>query len=209
MVRPGLGRSAATRAVTAWVVGNGLCIRPLDEEDVSAFVQAVRESVASVGVWMPWCHSSYSEADARAWFAQCAVNSRAACAYDVGIFDADGHALLGGISINQINVQHNFGNIGYWVRQARQRQGVATRAVQLMGRYGFNRLHLTRLEIVAAVDNRASRGVAEKVGAVFECVARNRLVVNGQPVLAAVYSITPDQIGFQHVPAADRPANDQ
>jgi RimJ/RimL family protein N-acetyltransferase len=87
--------------------------------------------------------------------------------------------------------QHNFGNIGYWVRQSRQQQGVATRAVRTIAAYGFSCLELTRLEIVAAVDNGPSRAVAEKVGAVFECVARNRLIVNGHPVAAAVYSLTP------------------
>jgi RimJ/RimL family protein N-acetyltransferase len=177
------------------IVVNGLCIRPFDEGDVPAFAGAVRESVATVGVWMPWCHAAYSEADARSWFDHCRANLSAARAYDLGIFLQDGRALCGGISINQLNVQHNFGNIGYWVRQSRQRQGVATRAVRIIAAYGFDRLQLTRLEIVAAVDNRASRGVAEKVGATFECVARNRLVVKGQPVAAAVYSLTPEWSG--------------
>ena len=179
------------------LIASHLCIRPFGDDDVTAFVAAVRESVATVGAWMPWCHASYSETEARAWFEQCLANLRAARAYDVGVFAADGEELLGAVSINQINVQHNFGNVGYWVRQSRQRRGIATRAVRLMGSYGFDRLKLTRLEIVAAVDNLASRGVAEKVGAVYECIARNRLIANGRPVLAAVYSITPDQIGFQ------------
>jgi hypothetical protein len=33
--------------------------------------------------------------------------------------------------------------------------------------------------------------VAEKVGAQFECIARNRLVIHGVPVAAAVHSFVP------------------
>jgi RimJ/RimL family protein N-acetyltransferase len=114
----------------------------------------------------------------------------------VGIFSDAGSELYGGVSINQLNLQHNFGNVGYWVRQSRQRKGVATRAVRIIASYGFDVLKLTRLEIVAALDNRASRGVAEKVGAAFECIARNRLVVDGHAVPAAVYSLVPAQNDF-------------
>ena len=100
------------------------------------------------------------------------------------------------MSINQINQQHNFGNIGYWVRESCQRRGIATRAVRAIADYGFNKLKLTRLEIVAAVDNRASRDVAERAGAIFECIARNRLLVGGRPTAAAVYSMVPEERGF-------------
>jgi RimJ/RimL family protein N-acetyltransferase len=180
----------------ALIVENGICIRAFHECDVPAFVGAVRESVATVGAWMPWCHSAYSEAAAHSWFSHCSGNLQAARSYDVGVFSEDGLQLYGGVSINQLNVRHNFGNIGYWVRESRQRQGVATRAVRAIAKYGFCTLKLTRLEIVAAVDNEASRKVETRVGAVFECVARNRLMVSGQPIEAAVYSITSGQSGF-------------
>jgi RimJ/RimL family protein N-acetyltransferase len=173
------------------LLADGLCIRPYAEEDIAEFVDAVRESVATVGAWMPWCVGNYSPADAKSWFDQCAANLSARHAYDVGIYSVEGRTFYGGIAINQINRQHNFGNIGYWVRQSRQRQGIALRAVRAIAAFGFNFLKLTRLEIVAAEDNIASRGVAEKAGATFECVARNRLAMNGQPVAAAVYSLTP------------------
>lgn len=175
------------------IAGDGLRIRSFEEGDLAAFVAAVRESAGTVGLWMPWCRADYTDAEAIAWFDRCRASQRAGQAYDVGIFAEDGKEPLGGIGINQLNRQHNLGNIGYWVRESRQRRGVATRAVRMMARYGFDCLQLTRLEIVAAVDNRVSRAVAEKAGAVFECIARNRLVVDGKPLSAAVYSLTPEQ----------------
>ena len=49
-------------------------------------------------------------------------------------------------------------------------QGIATAAVRLIARFGFEDLGLQRLELLVAADNLASRRVAEKVGARFEGV---------------------------------------
>ena len=145
---------------------------------------------------MPWCHQRFSLKDAEAWFETFDGNLESASAYDLGTFAVDGTQLLGGIGINQLNRQQNYGNVGYWVRQSCQRQGIATRAAQSIAGYGFGQLKLTCLEIVAPENNLPSRRVAEKVGAVFECIARNRVLVHGKPQPAAIYSLVPEQCGF-------------
>jgi len=86
---------------------------------------------------------------------------------------------------------NNIGSIGYWVRESSQNQGIASSAVELIKNFGFNTLGLTRLEIVILEDHKISRRVAEKSGAIFECIAKNRLVHNGQARAAAVYSFVP------------------
>lgn len=176
------------------LIADGLCIRPLRVNDAEAFAAAVRESVATVGPWLPWCHADYGAKEARTWIGQCAVRLNMGFSYDVGIFMDDCATLIGGVAINQIDHVHNTGNVGYWVREDMQRQGVATRAARAMAKYGFDTLRLTRLEIVAAEDNRASRAVAVKLGATFECIARNRLFVRGTPLAAAVYSLIPGDL---------------
>ena len=176
------------------IFSDGLCLRPYADSDIEPFVAAAREAVDTVGAWMPWCHASYGPADAKEWFDECASGLAARSAYDLGIFSADDGELSGGIAVNQISWRWNYGNIGYWVRQSRQRQGIALRAVRAIARFGFNDLKLTRLEIVIAVDNVASRRVAENAGATFECIARNRLVLLERPIDAAVYSLIPGDV---------------
>ncbi|RZI44427.1 N-acetyltransferase [Herbaspirillum sp. HC18] len=173
------------------IIANGLCLRPFRYGDAEEFACAVRESVLTLSPWLPWCRPDYNRKEARAWFGQCAVRLQMGLSYDVGIFSADGAALYGGIAINQIDPVHNMGNVGYWVREPAQRQGIAVSAVRMIAAFGFETLKLTRLEIIAAEGNLASRSVAEKAGATFECVARNRLLVRGVPVAAAVYSLIP------------------
>jgi ribosomal-protein-serine acetyltransferase len=169
----------------------GIILRPYEERDAESFVAAVRESVSTVGQWMPWCHADYSIAEAREWFAACARSFTDGSAYEFGVFSEKGGEFLGGTGLNQFSKLNNFANLGYWVRESRQRQGVATRAARKVIDHGFNRLALTRIEIVVAQGNEASEGVARKLGARFEGLARNRLVLHGTPVAASVYSLVP------------------
>nr|WP_315593391.1 GNAT family N-acetyltransferase [uncultured Cupriavidus sp.] len=172
--------------------GKDFQLRPFRASDEAQFVMAVRESIPTVGLWMPWARADYGVYDAREWFDRCAATMEEGTAYDIGVFSPDGRELYGGVAINQIRREDNLGNLGYWIRQSQQHRGLATGAAVMMACHGFHALGLTRLEIVAVETNLASRAVAEKIGAEFECIARNRLILRGRPVAAAVYSLVPE-----------------
>ena len=171
-------------------------LRQFRASDEAQFVMAVRESMSTVGLWMPWALPDYSIYDAREWFERCATMMDEGAAYDIGVFSPDGRELYGGVAINQIRREDNAGNLGYWIRQSQQHKGLASGAATMMACYGFHTLGLTRLEIVAVETNLASRAVAETIGAEFECIARNRLILRGRPVPAAVYSLVPESFSM-------------
>ena len=81
--------------------------------------------------------------------------------------------------------------LGYWVRTSRLRQGIATRTTLLLARFGFEQVNLNRIEIVAALENRASQGVAKKVGATREGILRHRLLLHGHAHDAVLFSLIP------------------
>ncbi|MNL02588.1 putative ribosomal N-acetyltransferase YdaF [compost metagenome] len=172
--------------------GKDFMLRPFRAADVQPFAAAVRESMGTVGAWMPWARHDYNTLDAQEWFARCDANMADGSAFDIGVFSPDGRELYGGVAINQIRPEDNLGNLGYWIRESRQRQGLAAGAATMMACHGFHGLGLTRIEIVAAEANVASRAVAVKIGATLECIARNRLILRGRPVAAAVYSLVPE-----------------
>ncbi|MNF35073.1 putative ribosomal N-acetyltransferase YdaF [compost metagenome] len=168
-----------------------LVIRPFEPTDADEFVRAAHESIETVGTWMSWCSHSFTRDKALAWFATCDQDREAGRAYDMGLFCAVTGQLLGGAGINQLAAHHRYGNIGYWVRQSRQGQGIARQAVALLRDFGFQRLGLFRLEIVMGVGNTASEAVAIAAGATFECRARNRIFLHSQPIDAHIYSLVP------------------
>jgi ribosomal-protein-serine acetyltransferase len=170
-----------------------ILLRPYRIEDAAFLFSAATESVETVGRWMPWCHAGYTQAESVAWIEKCQTTWKAGDAYAFAMFDA-ANEYVGGAGLNQINRIHNLANLGYWVRQSCQRHGLATAAVQLLARFAFETVGLTRVEIVAATENAPSRRVAEKAGAQFECLARNRLIIHSVPLVAALYSLVPSDV---------------
>lgn len=163
-------------------------LRPYRVEDADDVFSASIESVETVGRWMPWCHPSYTRAESVEWIDKSLAMWRSGEACEFAVFDA-AYQYVGGGGLNQFNRVNNFANLGYWIRQSRQRHGLAVDVVRVLARFGFETLGLTRIELVVATENTPSRRVAEKAGAQFECVARNRLVIRGVPLAAAIYSL--------------------
>lgn len=170
---------------------NGILIRPHAGGDIASMYAAVVESMATVGRWMSWCHEGYSLDDAQLWYERCAKAWDTEGDREFGIFDTATDEVLGCVGINQINRVNRFANMGYWVRSSRSGRGIATTAARLASGFAFESLGLARIEIVALPDNMASRRVAEKVGARFECIARNRLQFGEVTHDAAMYSLVP------------------
>jgi RimJ/RimL family protein N-acetyltransferase len=115
-------------------------------------------------------------------------------AYEFAAFDK-ANQYVGGAGLNQINKVNNFANLGYWIRQSRHREGFATDCLTILANFGFQTLGLTRIEIVVASENVPSRRLAEKAGALLECVARNRIFIREVPIAAAMYSLVPEASG--------------
>ena len=171
-----------------------ILLRPHRPEDCDAMYAAVTESVPEISPWLPWCHTGYSR-DETAGFIKLAGQAWADRShYPFAILAVTSGAFLGGIAINHIAEPNRLANVGYWVRTSRTRQGIASAAVRLVSQYAFGTLRLTRLEIACIPTNTSSRRVAEKVGARFEAVARNRLVMHGVAHAAALYGLLPEDI---------------
>lgn len=182
--------SAASPA-PALLADDRLILRAWRDEDAAELHVAVRESVASVGRWLPWCRADYGMAQARAWTAHCREGWQTGEQFAFVMRDAAGGELLGGCGLNQLNAVHRSANLGYWVRASRQGRGIAAAAARLVARFGFAELGLIRIEIVTLPDNHASRRVATKLGAAFEGLARQRLWAWNRAHDASVYALIP------------------
>jgi len=166
-------------------------IRPYSADDIPLLFEAARESVSEMFEWMPWCHHNYSVEESAAFIMSREEAWNRKTNFDFAVCDPETGRFLGGVSLNQFNRDHNFANLGYWVRSSSVGRGVATAATRLAARLGFEDLGLHRIEIVAAVGNVASQRVAEKAGAKREGVLRNRLLLHGRPHDAVMFSLAP------------------
>jgi RimJ/RimL family protein N-acetyltransferase len=139
-------------------------------------------------------HAGVTVADVGAWIASQPQLRADGTAYNFAIVDARDDAFIGGCGLTQINYGHRFANLYYWVRSSRAGQGAASAATLLLARFGFSSLGLQRIEIVIATGNHASKRVAEKVGAKYEGLLRNRLNMHGVSYDAYMFSLVPGDL---------------
>jgi ribosomal-protein-serine acetyltransferase len=164
-------------------------IRPYRVADASAIWEAVRESLAELQPWMPWCHPAYSADEARSWLETQVLAFEQRTAFEFAIVSADDR-YRGGCGLNQVDVMNRRANLGYWVRTSATRHGVATHAVRSIRDWAFEHTELIRLEVVVATGNIASHRVATKAGATPEGVLKDRLLVHGTAHDATMFSFT-------------------
>jgi ribosomal-protein-serine acetyltransferase len=81
------------------------------------------------------------------------------------------------------------GQVGYWLDEQRQANGIATRAVRAACQHAFSTWGLNRVEIRVAVENSASQKLAERLSFTREDVLRQAQIVNGVALDLAVYSL--------------------
>jgi RimJ/RimL family protein N-acetyltransferase len=173
----------------------GVRLRPVAPEDARELHAAIHESLAEVNPWLPNLHAGLTLEDVRAFADLTAREWADGTGYHQVILAEPSGALLGGIGITQINRTHQFANVYYWVRTSAAGRGAASQAVRQLAPWAFTTLGLSRLEILMAIGNTASRRAAEKAGAVFEARLRSRLTMHGMAHDAYMYSLIPSDFG--------------
>lgn len=167
-------------------------LAPVCPADGSDVFDAVRESIAELTPWMPWCSVGYSLGDAESWISL-SVDARATGdAFEFTIRADDGR-LLGCCGLNHIRHDDRFANLGYWVRTSETGRGIATAAARAVATWGFENTDLQCLEIMPALSNLRSQRVAEAAGASREGVLGSRLLLEGTFHDAVMYSIVRSQ----------------
>ena len=157
---------------------------------------AVRESLIELQPWMDWAGQAFDEAAACRWLQFVELGWEHSSAFHFAIFEAKTGLYLGSCGIDGIDRKNGRCNLGYWVRTSCTRQGMASRAVKLAGRFAFETLELVRIEIVIAAGNLASQRVAQKAGAHYEGLFQNRLVVHTDVYDAMIYALARADLGL-------------
>jgi RimJ/RimL family protein N-acetyltransferase len=173
-----------------------ILLRPFRLEDSQETFTAVRESLTDLKPWMSWAYDGYSLNDSREFIRLTRARWQEGTLFAFAITDAKSGLILGGCSLSHIHPVYHLCNLGYWVRSSRRGKGIAGRGTLLASRYAFEKVGLVRVEIVIAPGNQASIRVAEKVGAHYEGVLRNRMVVGPDVYDARMYSLIPQDFGL-------------
>ncbi len=160
-----------------------------DAEDLYATVDANRDHLAR---WMPWAAGQTLEGTLgfiRSTRRQLASND----GFQTAIVE-DGR-IIGMVGFHGVSWDRRSTSIGYWLAEAAQGRGIMTRAVRALADYAFTVWELDRIEIRAAVDNKRSRSIPERLGFRQEGVLRKAELVGDRYVDHAVYATLASEWG--------------
>ncbi|MDX6450811.1 MAG: hypothetical protein QOH16_860 [Gaiellaceae bacterium] len=159
-------------------------LEPLVQADVPAFVEVIGDADIVRFTRIP---EGADEAFVRGWIKRYedgwADGSRAG-------FRIAGHdgMFLGFAAMVELDLERQEGEIGYLVAPAARGRGIASRAVELLTRWGFDELGLIRLELRIDVQNSGSERVAERSGYRRDGILRNVHFKSGLRCDMAVWS---------------------
>lgn len=173
-----------------------LLLRGLKTFDAKYLLNAILQSTDCVKPWLTWCSAEFSLSDAEKWIQSSKLNWHSNSYYELGVFDRKSGELAGCVYLSSLDQNANMANLGYWIFGKYQQRGYAYEASMALIKYAFLDIKLTRLEIVIRPENNASIAMANKLGAKFECLARNRFVYNELITDGNVYSLIPSDFNF-------------
>ncbi len=110
--------------------------------------------------------------------------------------DVDGQA-VGSIGIFiKDDIYEKSGELGYWLSEKYWRQGIVSRAVQIICKQAFEAFDIIRIFAEPFTDNAGSRRVLEKSGFTYEGTMRSGVYKNGEIHSYCMYSILREEFNF-------------
>ena len=170
---------------------DAVLLRPWREADMPAQLKAFSDPFFQrFSDWAP-----QTEAEARAYLAGHEQARRRGEQIELALVEPhDEHVVLGGASLNNVNLPQGRAAIGYWLAPHARGRGVATHAVRLIAGWAFRDLQLARLDLNCGPDNLASQRVAERCGFTREGVLRSHIPFKGMRRDTVVFSLLPGEL---------------
>jgi len=167
-------------------IDDDLELRPLEERHAQELFEVIDQDRKDLRTWLPWVDASRSADDIAAFIGSARQKLAVGRGLTCGIWHRG--RLVGVIEL-RLDPAHRAGEIGYWLGREARGQGSMTRATRALVDHGFGDLGLHRIVLRAALGNRASRAIAERLGFTLEGTLREAEWVNDHFEDLAVYAM--------------------
>ncbi len=149
-------------------------LEPWNAAEFAAFIEREREHL---GAWLPWARRLTDEESTRAWLKVYAQEQAADAGRIYGIW-AEGE-LVGGTLFRVFEPRFGTAEVGVWLAEAAQGQGLITRAAQHMIGWCIEDRKMNRIEWRCVPTNKRSIAVAMRLGMSRDGVLREAFPIDG------------------------------
>jgi ribosomal-protein-serine acetyltransferase len=156
----------------------GAALRPFAEDDAEELHEVIELNREELARWLHWA-AEQTLAGTREYTRRARANADNGTGLECAIVARE--RIVGAVGLPAVSRVNGSAVIGYWLDREYQRRGLMTEAVRAVVAHAFGQMGLHRLEIHAAIENTASRAVAE------------RLRFRQEGTLREAYRVAPDR----------------
>jgi RimJ/RimL family protein N-acetyltransferase len=169
------------------IEGDGFRLRPVRDDDAPRIQEGTAEP--ETAHWLGHKPAPYTMDDARAYVERRREHAASGQAVTWTIADGEDDRILGTVLWFDWTPGVDC-EVGYWTHPDARGRGLATRSTRLVVSHIFDSLGVKRVKLAAAVENAASRHVAENVGFRLYGIERYGAQVRDDWVDMALYDVT-------------------
>jgi ribosomal-protein-serine acetyltransferase len=168
-------------------ISEGRHLRLLEESDAAELHALIEANRALLARWLPWA-AGQTYADTVDFLRRTKAQLAANDGFQLAVV-CDGN-IAGVVGYREVDWERRSTSLGYWLAAPQQGKGTMTEAVRALVDHAVRGWRLDRVEIRAAVGNRRSQAIAERLDFRFEQLLPEAELVDGRRLDSVVYAVT-------------------
>lgn len=172
-------------------IDEDLSLKLLELRDANRVFELTNESRGYLREWLPWLDTTTKLEDTIDFIKFCMVGfAENKSLNTVILFKGE---IVGVAGYNHINGSNKTAMIGYWLGENFQGNGIMTKVAKALTDYAFHELNMNKVEIRAALLNKKSRSIPERLNFVNEGCIRSAEWLYDHYVDHVVYGILAEE----------------
>lgn len=168
-------------------IDDDIVLQLLEENHAGELFALTERSRDHLRRWLPWVDATQTVEDSRNFIVKSLEQYNRNEAMNAGIWY---HGKLAGIiSFARLDLHNKNAMIGFWIGKEYEGKGLMTRSCKALIEKGFGEMGLNRIELTAALENRRSRAIPERLGFQLEGVLRQSTWLYDHFQDMAIYSL--------------------
>jgi len=143
-------------------IDDTLSLELLNDTHAEAICELVNANRPVLGEWLPWVSQMQTVDHFRQFIRTSELMREKGVDFAFVILQEE--SIVGRIGIYRVDQPNRTGSVGYWLGAGFTGKGIISKACEAMLDYGFDHLHLNRIELRCGTENEKSRAVAERLG---------------------------------------------
>jgi ribosomal-protein-serine acetyltransferase len=158
-------------------VDTELELKQLEKSDSIDIFKTIDNQRDYLGKWLPFVASTKEVSDTEKFVDSLVNATKDRFEYVFVILKCS--EFVGIIGFKDTDKLNKKTEIGYWLSEKYQKQGIVTKSVDKLCEFSFNKQGMNRIQIKCAVENISSKNIPKKLGFKFEGIERQGELLQG------------------------------